>query len=133
MKKIILMADGYICQEVAKKIIQSGDIIVRLYLHQKGVGKLSKEIKAASNCSEVYYVNDLQKKNHINELKSLKADSIVTVYWAHLLKSTITKCAKELLTILRARSFGELGFAYYESVGKKIYLNLRLSDTIYHS
>ena len=35
---------------------------------------------------------------------------------------------KDLLNLLRARSFGDLGFAYIEVEGKKIYLNLRLSE-----
>jgi methionyl-tRNA formyltransferase len=35
---------------------------------------------------------------------------------------------KDLLNLLRARSFGNLGFAYIEVEGKKVYLNLRLSE-----
>lgn len=34
-----------------------------------------------------------------------------------------------LINLLRARSFGDTGFAYYESGGKRVYLNLRLSET----
>ena len=36
--------------------------------------------------------------------------------------------ARELINILRARSFGNKGFAYYEDNGERIYMNLRLSD-----
>jgi len=35
---------------------------------------------------------------------------------------------EDLLNLLRARSFGNLGFAYIEVEGQKIYLNLRLSE-----
>ena len=35
--------------------------------------------------------------------------------------------ARDLINLLRARSFGNRGFAYYELDGEKIYLNLRLS------
>ncbi len=35
--------------------------------------------------------------------------------------------ARDLINLLRARSFNNLGFAYYKSNGEKIYLNLRLS------
>ena len=37
--------------------------------------------------------------------------------------------ARELINILRARSFGDLGFAYFEENNKKVFLNLRLSET----
>ena len=36
---------------------------------------------------------------------------------------------QELVNLLRARSFGELGFAFFEDEGQKVYLNLRLSPT----
>lgn len=35
---------------------------------------------------------------------------------------------RELFNLLRARSFGDNGFAYIESDGKKLFLNLRISD-----
>ena len=35
----------------------------------------------------------------------------------------------EIINLLRARSFGNMGFAYYEKDGKRIYLNIRLSET----
>jgi len=35
---------------------------------------------------------------------------------------------KDMLNLLRARSFGNLGFAYIEVEGQKIYLNLKLSE-----
>jgi methionyl-tRNA formyltransferase len=37
--------------------------------------------------------------------------------------------AKDLLCKLRARTFGNKGFAYFEEGGQKIYLNLKLSKT----
>lgn len=37
--------------------------------------------------------------------------------------------AKELVNIMRARTFGERGFAYYIDEGKKVYVNIRLSDS----
>ena len=36
--------------------------------------------------------------------------------------------ARELINILRARSFGNLGFAYFNENNKKVFLNLRISD-----
>ena len=37
---------------------------------------------------------------------------------------------KDLINLLRARSFGNKGFAYYKLDDKKVYLNLRLSDSL---
>lgn len=36
--------------------------------------------------------------------------------------------ARDLINLLRARSFGDLGFAYYEENGEKIYMNLRVAN-----
>ena len=35
--------------------------------------------------------------------------------------------AKDILNILRARTFGDRGFAYYESNGEKIYIKINLA------
>jgi methionyl-tRNA formyltransferase len=37
--------------------------------------------------------------------------------------------AKDLINILRARSFGDRGFAYYIENNKKIFVNIRLNET----
>ncbi len=37
--------------------------------------------------------------------------------------------AKDLLNILKARTFGNRGFAYFEENGEKIYINIKLSKT----
>lgn len=37
---------------------------------------------------------------------------------------------RDLINLLKARSFGDLGFAYYEENGEKIYMNLRLAKKI---
>lgn len=36
--------------------------------------------------------------------------------------------AADLINLLKARSFGDKGFAYFKDSGKKVYLNLRLSE-----
>jgi len=246
------MADGFVGLEVAKRLIAEGDNIVRLYLHDEGSAKLPEEIKIASKCKEVFNQSCLKSEGHIDGLKSLKADFIITVYWAHLLSSEVISCAvdtvnfhpallpvnrgwfphvhsiidgsplgvtlhridknadtgpiwtqkevnmsqfdtaktiydrlqnemvnlfsenwpdikegtitpmiqnpdgacyhkkseiaeldeldinsvmqvRKLINILRARSFGKLGFAYYEENGERVYLKLSLSDSITHS
>lgn len=56
------------------------------------------------------------KKNEINELDKIDMDSSMRV--------------ADLINLLRARSFGDKGFAYFESGADKIYLNLRLSKSM---
>jgi methionyl-tRNA formyltransferase len=252
IKNIILMADGIVGLEVTKKLVASGEKIVRLYLHDNGVAKLAEEIKIASECKEVFNRSSLQNQNHIDDLRHIGADFIITVYWAHLLSPEVISCAvdtlnfhpallpinrgwfphvhsildgsslgvtlhrienaadtgpiwvqkevqlspydtaktiydrlqnemieifnnnwpdiksgkitpknqrndgacyhkkseiaeldeldidtimpvRELINILRARSFGDLGFAFYEENGARVYLKISLSDSVNHS
>ena len=252
MKSVVLMADGFVGLAVAKKLVASGDKIVRLYLHEKDSAKLSDEIRIASCCKDVFYPSDLKSDDHVHSLSLLNADFIITVYWAHLLSPGVISCAgdtinfhpallpinrgwfphvhsiidgsplgvtlhridqnadtgpiwiqeevslspydtaksiydqlqnkmieifsdnwsdiksgniqakeqisagavyhkkseikmldeldidstmpiRRLLNILRARSFGDLGFAFYEENGQRVYLNISLSESINHS
>ena len=93
MKRIVLMADGLVGLEVTKKLIADGDKIVRLYLHDEETAKLAEEIKIASKCKEVFNQSNLKVQGHIDRLKSLNADFIITVYWAHLLEQEVINCA----------------------------------------
>ena len=64
------------------------------------------------NSSAVYH-----KKNELEKLDQLNLDEKIRV--------------KDLINLLRARSFGDSGFAFYNQNGKKVFLNLRLSDSIH--
>ncbi len=55
------------------------------------------------------------KKKEVNSLDSLDLSSAYT--------------GRQIINLLRARSFGNKGFAFFEKNGKKIYLNLRLSES----
>ena len=55
------------------------------------------------------------KKSEIEQLDKINLDAVMKV--------------SDVINLLRARSFGERGFAYYEKDGKKVYVNLRLSET----
>jgi len=57
--------------------------------------------------------SNYHKKSEIHELDKIDLDSVT---------------GKELVNILRARSFGNKGFAYVTINNEKIYLNLRLSS-----
>jgi len=46
-----------------------------------------------------------------------------------LLDMASTVKVEDLIRQLKARSFGDKGFSYYEDNGRKIYVNLRLSET----
>jgi methionyl-tRNA formyltransferase len=55
------------------------------------------------------------KKNEISLLDEIKLNENYT--------------GKQIIDILRARSFGNIGFAYFEVDEKKFYINIRLSDS----
>ena len=57
------------------------------------------------------------KKKELDHLDHLDLDNQIRI--------------KDLINILRARSFGDLGFAFYHDNGEKVFLNLRLSDSIH--
>ena len=54
-------------------------------------------------------------KNEIDELDFINLDKTVTT--------------EEFINLLRARSFGDKGFAYFIKNGNRVYLNLRLSES----
>lgn len=60
----------------------------------------------------IYYPKDA-----INGLDELHGDAMMTV--------------REVIDRLRARSFGDMGFAFVEEDGQRVYLNLRLSRDIH--
>ena len=86
------MANDYPGMEVAKHLNFCGDKIVRLYLHDKNA-KYVNEIIEESKCDKIFYANDLKKADHHNDLKKERADFIITVYWAYLLKPEIFQSA----------------------------------------
>jgi len=80
---------------IAKFLQESGDNIVRLYLHEENLQKFTDEIISNSNCNEIFYSNDLKIDEHVETLKELNADFIITVYWAYLLKPSVFKAVKD--------------------------------------
>jgi methionyl-tRNA formyltransferase len=56
------------------------------------------------------------KKSEISELDEIDLEQVYK--------------AKDLINLLRARSFGDLGFAYYWDDGKKVHLQIKLNDSI---
>ena len=89
MSSIILLANDKPGALVAKFLKESGDEIIRLYLHEESSQKYSNEIINNSNCSEIFYAQDLKKQGHAKDIKKLNADFIITVYWAYLLKPSV--------------------------------------------
>ena len=89
------MANDLPGYEVANHIINNGDTILRVYLHNKENVKYGDEIIKASQCDDIFIADDLKNEKNVDSLKKLNADFIVTVYWAHLLKPNVIKSAKD--------------------------------------
>ena len=88
------MANDWPGLEVAKFLVEENENIIRLYVHKPDNQKLSNEIIDAVSCSEVYDASLLKDEAHVEELKLLDADFIITVYWAYLLTPDVINSVK---------------------------------------
>jgi methionyl-tRNA formyltransferase len=95
MSKIILMANDKPGVLIAKFLKESGDNIVRLYLHDESARKLSDDIINNAGCNEIFYAKDLKDKDHISTIPKLDADFIITVYWGYLLSPEVFNAVKD--------------------------------------
>ena len=220
MTKTVLFVDKRVGFEICEYLFSIDEDIARIYVRNSGEDskKIEKHFK---NSTDIFVSDDLKDRNHIQELKQIQPDFMVTVYWPYLLKPEIFNSSKngcinfhpallphnrgwyphvhnilnnseagvtlhfidenadtgpivaqkkinvdpsdtaftlytklqderessfhnksdiidhidldkkysgkELINILRARTFGSKGFAYYKVGNKKIFLNLRLN------
>ncbi len=99
--KIVLMANDVPGIRIAEYLVSNGDEIVRLYLHEAGNQKLADEIIAASGCGkeQCFSASCLKDEKHVQALKELGADYIITVYWAHLLKKEVIESVRRRGTV----------------------------------
>ena len=101
--------------ETAKDIyLRLQSEIVNLFKKKWDAIKKGSIIPFNQNESRAVY----HKKIDIKNLDKLNLDEKIKV--------------RDLINILRARTFGNLGFAYFEEEGERVYLNLKLSkDNIF--
>lgn len=95
MKKIILMANDIPGIQIADYLNNCGDKIVRLYLHDDNNLKYGDEIVEKSKCKNIFRAKELKDPKHLDSFKKEKADFIITVYWAYLLKPEIFNSVKD--------------------------------------
>ena len=96
-KKVVLMANDIPGVEVCQYLVENGDHIVMLYLHEPDRQKFSQEIVNASKCSEneIRLASQLKDPEYVAELRALRPDFIITVYWAHLISEEVINAAVE--------------------------------------
>lgn len=88
---------------------------------QKEIVKLFKELWPKIKSKKIKLIpQDTSKAVYHKKLEVEKFDKIN-------LESVMK--VEDIIKLLRARSFGNKGFAYYEKDGKRVYLNIRLSKT----
>jgi methionyl-tRNA formyltransferase len=110
----------------------------------KGDIWIQREIKIQSNeCAKEIYIRlqsemvkifiETWDKISTNQIKATKQDSKKSVYHSKNELSSLDKIeldhltGRQLFNLLRARSFGQIGGAYFKMDGRKYYLNLRIS------
>jgi len=104
-QKILELYPDEIASDVYKRL---QDEMIKLFKDSWGAIKLGRINPVKQNKKDGNY----HKKNEIDALDLIDMDKRYV--------------AKDLINLLRARSFGDSGFAYFEAKGKKIYLKLSL-------
>jgi methionyl-tRNA formyltransferase len=94
-QRIVLLANDAPGLAVAKYLVSNGDEIVRLYLHEPELQKLATEITVAAGTPPelIFSASALRDAEHVEELRALRPDYIITVYWAHLLTEAVISTA----------------------------------------
>ncbi|HEX6987732.1 MAG TPA: formyltransferase family protein [Planctomycetaceae bacterium] len=93
---VVVMANDRPGLRVCEYLAARGDRIARLYLHEPEGQKLGDAIRRASKCrpDQVFTASALSDPAHVQGLRDLAPDYIITVYWAHLLKPEVFRSAR---------------------------------------
>lgn len=85
--RIILMANDIVGLNTVKYLVDRGENLVALFVHDVPNQKYTHEIIDASNLSEdnVYMASALKSGSIRSVISSYRPDVIITCYWAHLL------------------------------------------------
>ncbi len=96
-KKIILLANDRPGIEVCKYLIDHGETILRLYIHDPEEQKYANEIISNSRLDQrnIFLAGTLKDPDHIKEISNIHFDYIISVYWAHLLPKSLLDSARE--------------------------------------
>lgn len=94
--KIILLANDWPGVRVARILRDSGDTLLRLYLHELAGQKDVDELIQTSGLrpDAIFTADKFKDPMHVAALRDVEFDWIVTVYWAHLLKPEIFQLAR---------------------------------------
>jgi methionyl-tRNA formyltransferase len=96
-KNVVLLANDRPGLEVCKYLRANGDTICRLYVHEPKAQKYADEIIRESGCalSDIYLAPALKDPAHVAELRALRPDFLITVYWAYLLTPEVIAAAAQ--------------------------------------
>ena len=96
MAKVALFANGAVGIDVAKYLIDNGDEIVKLYLHEPAKQLCVPEIIANSKVEtkDIIVWDKAYSEDTIQALRDVQPDFIITIYWAYLLKPVLLDIAK---------------------------------------
>lgn len=94
--RIILMVNDIVGYNVTKFLVDRGENIVAVFLHNPPMQKYADEIlnivKLQSN--DIYTADKLKSNDIVDIISSYTPDVIITCYWAHLLKPEVFKIPK---------------------------------------
>ena len=93
MTKTVLFVDKRVGFEICEYLFSIDEDVARIYVRNSGEDskKIEKHFK---NSTDIFVSDDLKDRNHIQELKQIQPDFMVTVYWPYLLKPEIFNSSK---------------------------------------
>ena len=95
IQNIVLFANKQPGLEICEYLVSIGENISRLYILNFEDDYAKKIISASKLSSDkVFSAVSLKEQSHLNNLKKLDVDFMITVYWPYLLTPTIFKISK---------------------------------------
>ena len=94
MTKLVVFADKRVGFEICEYLFSIHEDIVRIYIRNSDE-KYSIKIKERfQDSTDIFLSDELKNKSHIEELKKIEPDYMLTVYWPYILKSEIFMLSK---------------------------------------
>jgi len=94
MTKVILLADKRVGFEICKYLSSVNEDISRIYIKNSDDEYAQKIKNSFQSSTDIFVSEDLKNKSHIEELKKIETDFMITVYWPYLLKPEIFNSSK---------------------------------------
>ena len=94
MTKIVLFADKRVGFEICKYLSELNEDISRIYIRNSEHEYARKIRNDFQKSTDIFLSDDLRNESHLQELKKIEPDFMITVYWPYLLKPDVFNSSK---------------------------------------